>query len=102
MIGHFLFQPDPIDGVEFRPIRIDIHLGVVKIKHEAIYSDKDINNSEAIMVGTPREEVIARIQVALIREYERYGRLKEKDIPLSDYDERQQWERIQKLIKKKK
>ena len=27
----FLFQPDPIDGYEFNPIPIDIHLGIVKI-----------------------------------------------------------------------
>ena len=99
-MAHFLFQPDPIDGVEFKPVRIDIHLGVVKVQREEIYSDNDINNSEVIMVGTPREEVIARIQQALTREYERYGKLKENDIPLSDYDGRQQWERIQKFIVK--
>ncbi len=27
----FLFQPDPIDGVDFKPMRVDIHLGVIKI-----------------------------------------------------------------------
>ncbi len=40
----YLFQPDPIDDVEFRPIRIDIHLGVEKIEQGEIYSDLDINN----------------------------------------------------------
>jgi hypothetical protein len=29
------------------------------------------------MVGTPREEVMARLQLALAREYERYGKFKE-------------------------
>ncbi len=27
----FLFQPNPINGVQFRPVKIDIHLGVIKI-----------------------------------------------------------------------
>jgi len=53
------------------------------------------------MVGTPREEVIVKIKLALSREYERYGRLKDKDIQLSDYDIRQQWGRIQRSILKK-
>jgi len=30
----FLFQPDPIDTVEFNPITIDIHQGVIKIVDE--------------------------------------------------------------------
>ncbi len=59
----------------------------------------DINNSEAVMVGATTEEVIARLQLALTREYERYGKKKEKYIPAFDYDGRQQWERIQILIK---
>ncbi len=88
-MAHFLFQPDPIDGIEFRPIRIDIHYGVVKIELEEIYSDSDINNSEAIIVGATREEVITRIQLALVREFHRYGKKKEEDIPASDYDGRQ-------------
>ncbi len=100
-MAYFLFRPDPIGGVEFRPIRIDIHLGVVRMAQEEIYSDRDINNSEAVMVGAPREEVIARIQLALAREYERYGKLKEEDIPLADYDGRQQWKRIYSQIIRK-
>lgn len=51
------------------------------------------------MVGATTEEVIARLQLALTREYERYGKKKEKYIPAFDYDGRQQWERIQILIK---
>ena len=32
----FLFQPDPIDGIEFYPIRIDIHLGIIKFPTKEI------------------------------------------------------------------
>jgi hypothetical protein len=32
----FLFQPSPIDAVEFKPTAIDIHLGIVKIVDEEI------------------------------------------------------------------
>jgi len=31
IMAQFLFQPDPIDGVHFKPIKIDIHQGVIKI-----------------------------------------------------------------------
>ena len=33
----FLFQPDPIDGVKFKPIKIDIHQGVIKIVDDIFY-----------------------------------------------------------------
>ncbi len=55
-MAKFLFQPDPIDGVEFKPITIDIHPGVIKIVDEEIYYDFQLNNSESIIVGTDREE----------------------------------------------
>jgi hypothetical protein len=97
-MAHFLFQPGSIDGMAFKPIRIDIHLGVVKIETDGISCDFDINNFNAIMVGTSRGEVIARIQLALSREYERYGKMEEEDIPLPNYDDRQQWKRIQRLF----
>jgi hypothetical protein len=35
----FLFQPDPIDGTKFKPIKIDIHKEVVKIIYEEIHYD---------------------------------------------------------------
>lgn len=50
----FLFQPDPIDGYEFYPIPIDIHLGIIKIPTLEIYYDDAINNTESIIVGTDR------------------------------------------------
>ncbi len=60
-MAKFLFQPDPIDGVDFKPIRIDIHIGIVKIVDEEIYYDFQINNSESVIVETDRE-VLARVQ----------------------------------------
>ncbi len=35
----FLSQPDSIDGYEFNPIPIDIHLGILKILTEEILDD---------------------------------------------------------------
>lgn len=69
----FLFQPDPIDGCEFNPIPVDIHLGVIKIPTKEILDDHAINNTEAIIVGTDRNEVLNRIQTAFTREFNRYG-----------------------------
>jgi hypothetical protein len=95
----FLFQSDPIDGYEFNPIPIDIHLGVIKIPTEEILDDYATNNTESIIVGTDRKEVLNRIQTAFAREFERYGKLKESDIRPTDYVTKQAWKRIRKHIK---
>jgi hypothetical protein len=97
----FLFQPDPIDNCEFYPIPIDIHLGIIKIPMEEILDDFAINNTEAVIVGTDRQEVLNRIQTAFAREFERYGKLKESDIRPMDHATRQAWTRIRKHIKNK-
>jgi len=56
----FLFQPDSIDGVCFKPIKIDIHKGVIKIVDLLWFSIKKI---EPVIVGRAGEEVL-RIQRA--------------------------------------
>jgi hypothetical protein len=61
-MSRFLFQPDPLDGYEFNPIPIDIHSGIIKIPTEEILEDDAINNTEAIIVGTDRKDVLNRIQ----------------------------------------
>jgi hypothetical protein len=94
----FLFQPDPINGIEFKPITIDIHLGVIKIVDEEIYYDFQLNNSESIIVGTDREEVLARIQRGFEYQYDAYGRIEKEDIGALDYDTMQAWKRLQKHI----
>lgn len=42
----FLFQPTSIDGYEFNPIPIDVHLGIIKIPTEVILEDGAINNTK--------------------------------------------------------
>ena len=44
----FLFQPDTIDGYEFNPIPINIHLGIIKILAEVILDDFGINTNAAL------------------------------------------------------
>lgn len=99
LMPQFLFQPDPIDGYEFYPIPIDIHLGVIKIPTDEILHDDAINNTEAIIVGTDRQEVLNRIQTTFAREFQRYGKLKESDIRPMDYATKQAWRRVRKHIK---
>ena len=87
---------------EFNPIPIDIHLGIIKIPTEEILDDDAINNTESVIVGTDRQEVLNRIQTAFAREFERYGKLKESDIRPMDYETKQAWTRIRKHIKNMK
>ena len=98
-MSRFFFQPDPIEGYEFNPIPIDIHLGVIKIPTEEIMEDGAINNTECVVVGTDRMEVLNRLQTVFAREFERYGKLKETDIRPMDYVTRQAGSRIRKHIK---
>ena len=94
-----LFQPDPIDGYEFNPIPIDIHLGIIKIPTEEILDDFGINTTESVIVGTDRNEVLNRLQTTFAREFNRYGKLRESDIRPMDYKTKQAWTRIRKHIK---
>ena len=95
----FLIQPDPIDGYEFNPIPIDIHLGIIKILTEEILDDFGINTTESVIAGTDRSEVLNRLQTAFESEFERYGKLKESDIRPIDYETKQAWTRIRKHVK---
>jgi hypothetical protein len=54
LIAKFFFQPDPIDGGKFEPIRIDICKGVIKIVDEEIHNDFHLNDTESVIVGTER------------------------------------------------
>jgi len=95
----FLFQPDPIDGYEFNPIPIDIHLGIIKIPTKEILDDFGINTTESVIVGTDRNEVLNGLQTTFAREFKRYGKLKESDIRPMDYETKQAWTRVRKHIK---
>ncbi len=96
----FLFQSDPIDGYEFYPIPIDIHLGVIKIPTEEILDDFAINNTDTVIVGSDRQEVLDWLQEHFAREFRRFGRLKESDGMLLNHEVKQAWTRIRKHIKK--
>ena len=52
--------------MKFKSIKIDIHLGTIKIVNEYIYYDFQINNSESIIVETDREEALDRFQRGLV------------------------------------
>ena len=95
----FLFQPDPIDGYQFNPIPVDIHLGIIKIPNEEIIDDFGINTTESVIVGTDRIEVLNRLQTTFATEFKRYGKLKESDIRPMDYKTKQARTRIRRHIK---
>ena len=97
-MAHFLFQPDSFHGIKFKPIKIDIHKGVIKIVDEEIFYDFQLNNTESIIVGTDREEVLERIQIGFECQYNQYGKLKKEDISSLDYDTLQAWKRIQRHV----
>lgn len=87
----FLFQPDHIDGYEFNPIPIDIHLGIIKIPIEEILDDFGINTTETIIVGADRKEVLDYLQKHFAMEFHRYGILKESDSLLCNHEVKQGW-----------
>ncbi|HYO06290.1 MAG TPA: hypothetical protein VER14_04840 [Phototrophicaceae bacterium] len=98
-MAEFFFKPDPIDGVEFKPVKIDIHLGVIKIVDEEIYHDFQPNNTESVIVGTDRKEVLARIQRGFEYQFRAYGKAKNGEHnPDMDYNAKQAWKRLQRLI----
>jgi hypothetical protein len=61
-MAKFLFQPDPIDKVNFKPIAIDLHKEVIKIVNSQSYADFQLNNTESVIFGTDKEEILSRIQ----------------------------------------
>jgi hypothetical protein len=58
-----------------------------------------LNNTEPVIVRTDRQEALNRIQSTFAREFERYGKLKESDIRITDHTTKQVWSRIRKHIK---
>ena len=74
----------------------------MKIKDEQIHYDLEINNTETMLIGTDRKEVLMKIQEDFARQYHKYGKLKEKEILTSNYNSKQAWERFQKVIIKKR
>ncbi|MER5174276.1 MAG: hypothetical protein ABJB76_04130 [Candidatus Nitrosocosmicus sp.] len=60
--------------------------------------DFQLNNTESVIVGTDREEVLERIQRGFEYQYNQYGKLKREEINASDYDTLQVWKRLQRHI----
>ena len=98
VIISFHFQPDLIDGVNFKPIKIDIHQDVIKIVDDEIFYDFQLNNSESVIVGTDREEVLEKIQRGFESQYNLSGRLRKEGIKALDYETLQAWKRLQRHI----
>jgi hypothetical protein len=90
---------NPIDEYEFHPIPIDIHLGIIKVPNVEILDDFGINTIESVIVGTNRSEVLNGLQTAFVREFRRFGTLKETDSLQHKYEVKQAWTRIRIPIK---
>jgi hypothetical protein len=97
-MAKFLFQPDPIDKVNFKPIAIDLHKEVIKIVNSQSYADFQLNNTESVIFGTDKEEILSRIQRGLECQFNQYGKLKKEDISALDYKTLQAWKRIQNML----
>ena len=98
-MSRFLFQPDSIDGYEFNPIPIDMHLGIIKIPIEEFDHDFAVNTTEYVIIGIEREEILEWMQTHFAREFKRYGKPKEAEIRPMDYKTKQAWSRIRRHIK---
>src|SRR3954449_2759605 len=96
-MASFLFQPDPIDGVKFKPIKIDIHQGVIKIVDDEIY-DFQPYITESVIVGRDRKEVLENLQRGFEYQYQLYGKLKKEDIKALDYETLQAWKRLHRYV----
>jgi len=76
-----------------------LFLNLIINQSEEILDDFGINTTESVIVGTDGLEVLNRIQSALAREFDHYGKLKESDIRPMDNTTKQAWSRIRKHIK---
>jgi hypothetical protein len=76
-------------------------MGIIKIPTEVILDGFQINTTEFMIVGPDRYEVLNKTQLAFVREFEWYGKLKESEIRPIDYKTKQAWMRIRRHIKVK-
>jgi hypothetical protein len=75
---YFLFHLNPIDGIKFKPVKIDIYQEVIKIVDNEIFYDFRLNTTESVIVERDRNEVWDKIQRSFGHQYHLYGKLKEK------------------------
>jgi hypothetical protein len=83
--------------VRFKPIKIDIHQGVIKIVDDEIFYDFQLNTTESVIVGIDRE-VLDTIQRGFENQYNQYDKLERKDIKALDYETIQARKRLQRHI----
>lgn len=57
-----------------------------------------MNNSESVIVGTDREEVLARIQRGFEYHFKQYSKLKKEGIKAIDYETLQIWKKLKRRI----
>ena len=62
---NFSFNLILFDKVNFKPIAIDLHKEVIKIVNSQSYADFQLNNTESVIFGTDKEEILSRIQRGL-------------------------------------
>jgi len=72
--------------INFEPIEIDIHQGVIKIVDDEIFYYFQLNTTQSVIVGRDRDEVLNRIQRGFENQYNLYGKLKQEDIKAIDYE----------------
>jgi hypothetical protein len=53
---------------------------------DEIFYDFQLNTTESVIVGTDREEVLAKIQRGFENQYNLYGKLKREEIKDIDYE----------------
>ena len=62
--ARFLFLPEPINGVKFKTIKIDIHQGIIEIVDEEIHYDFQLNNTtQHVIAETDTDEVFEKVQM---------------------------------------
>ena len=83
--------------MRFKPIKIDIHQGVIKIVDDEIFYDFQLNTTESVIVGIDRE-VLDTIQRGFEYQYNLYGKLKKEDIKALDYETLQGRKRLQRHV----
>jgi hypothetical protein len=61
-------------------------------------ADFQLNNTESVIVGTDKEEILSRIQRGFEYQFNQYGKLKKEDISALDYKTLQARKRIQNML----
>jgi hypothetical protein len=97
-MAQFFFQPDSIDGVEFKPIPISIDKGIIKFEDNSIYHDFQENNSQVLVENAQKEDIISSLQRSFRNQYQQYGKTKIEDINPQNRETMQASSRLQRFM----